>query len=44
MSRGDGGKTVFENKDDCEVFFKRMLGEVKRNPKLKIRFDELAIL
>jgi hypothetical protein len=44
MARRDGGKTVFENKDDCEVFFKRMLAEVKRNPNLKIRFHELAIL
>lgn len=26
MARGDGGKTVFENKDDCEVFLHR-LGE-----------------
>ena len=26
MARGDGGKTVFENKDDCEVFLNR-LGE-----------------
>ncbi len=23
IARGDGGKTVFENKDDCEVFLKR---------------------
>ena len=24
MARGDGGRTVFENKDDCEVFLNRM--------------------
>jgi hypothetical protein len=26
MARGDGGKVVFENKDDCEIFLHR-LGE-----------------
>ena len=24
MARGDGSKTVFENKDDCEVFLHRL--------------------
>jgi len=53
MVRGDGGRTVFENKDDCEVFLhrlgmglpgsvSRMLGEVKKNRKLRKKLDELG--
>jgi hypothetical protein len=43
MARGDGGKTVCQNKEDGEEFLHR-LGEVTRNRKLEKRKHALKSL